>query len=89
MKTIVHQNIPVLIANVNGKFYAIGAICKHEDWDLSEGILEDHHVTCGGHGAIWDLETGEADYVEPLEKELIFEVRTDGDYILLSKDPLP
>ena len=27
----------VLLANVDGKFYGMGAICTHEEWDLSEG----------------------------------------------------
>ena len=45
----------VLIANVSGRYYGMGAICTHQEWDLSEGVLADSVVTCAGHGTAWDL----------------------------------
>jgi len=42
----------VLIANVEGDYFAMCATCKHEQWDLSEGSLDDTKVTCAGHGAV-------------------------------------
>lgn len=83
MKTVHVNGQQILIANVKGKYLAIGAICKHEEWDLSEGTLEGHKVTCAGHGAIWDLETGKAEFDETLEKEPVYEVKVEGKDILV------
>lgn len=88
MKTVEADGQQILIANVSGKYYSIGAICKHEEWDLSEGSLEGCKVTCAGHGAVWDLETGTAEFDEPLENEPIYEVQVEGQDILVNPQPL-
>jgi len=75
----------VLIANVDGKYYGMGAICTHEQWDLSEGTLSDTSVTCAGHGSVWDLKTGRAVFDEPLEKEPLYDVKEEGGYLYVKK----
>jgi 3-phenylpropionate/trans-cinnamate dioxygenase ferredoxin subunit len=75
----------IVIANVKGKFYGIYAYCKHEEWDLSEGELIDTKIKCAGHGSIWDLETGKAEFVEPLEDEPIYEVKVINGYLYVRK----
>ncbi|MEM1965153.1 MAG: Rieske 2Fe-2S domain-containing protein [Candidatus Caldarchaeum sp.] len=66
MRTFDVEGRPVLLANVEGKIYAMDAMCSHEEWDLSEGELQGAKVTCAGHGAVWDLTTGTAEFDEPL-----------------------
>ena len=75
----------VTIANVDGRYYGIGAICKHEEWDLSEGTLEDTTITCAGHGTVWDLKTGKGVFDEPLEDEPLFDVKEDGGFLYVKK----
>lgn len=75
----------VTIANVDGKFYGIGALCKHEQWDLSEGTLEGTTITCAGHGTVWDLKTGKGVFDEPLEDEPLFDVKEDGGFLYVKK----
>ncbi len=75
----------VLIANVDGNYFAIGAVCKHEGWDLSEGTLSGHRVTCAGHGAVWDLKTGKAVFDEPLEDEPLYDVKEEKGQLLVRK----
>ena len=75
----------VTIANVDGKFYGIGALCAHEQWDLSEGTLEDTTITCAGHGTIWDLKTGKGIFDEPLEDEPLYDVKEEGGFLYLKK----
>ena len=70
----------VVIANVGGKYFAMGGICNHEQWDLSEGTLEGHRITCAGHGSVWDLETGKAEFDEPL-----YDVRVQDGFLYLKK----
>jgi nitrite reductase/ring-hydroxylating ferredoxin subunit len=75
----------VLIANVDGKYYAMGALCTHEQWDLSEGILEATTVTCAGHGTVWDLRTGKGVFDEPLEDEPLYDVKAESGFIYVKK----
>lgn len=48
----------VLVANVNGKYYAMGNICTHRKGDLSKGTLVENVVTCPKHKATFDVTTG-------------------------------
>lgn len=75
----------VLIANVDGKYYGMGALCTHEEWDLSEGTLEDTAVTCAGHGSVWDLRTGKGVFDEPLGDEPLYEVKEEAGFLHVKK----
>ena len=55
------------IANVEGNYFAMAAICKHEQWDLSEGSLNGMKVICPHNGAAWNLKSGKAAFEEPLK----------------------
>ena len=48
----------ILIANVNGNYYAIGNRCTHAGGDLSQSVLEGNVVTCPKHHAKYDVTTG-------------------------------
>ncbi len=49
----------VLLANINGKFYAIGNLCTHVGGPLDRGKLEGHEVQCPLHGSRFDVTTGQ------------------------------
>jgi 3-phenylpropionate/trans-cinnamate dioxygenase ferredoxin component len=85
MLTVEVGGASVLLANVAGKYYGMGAVCTHEEWDLSEGTLEDTSVTCAGHGTVWDLTTGKGVFDEPLDDEPIYEVKEDGGFLYVKK----
>jgi 3-phenylpropionate/trans-cinnamate dioxygenase ferredoxin subunit len=48
----------ILLANVDGAFYALNNKCPHMGGDLSGGVLEGSTVTCPRHGAKFDVRTG-------------------------------
>ena len=49
----------IAVANANGRFFAIDDTCTHEQCSLAEeGTLEGTVVTCGCHGAQFDVTTG-------------------------------
>jgi nitrite reductase/ring-hydroxylating ferredoxin subunit len=58
MKKVALDNREILIANVNGTYYAVDNICSHFGGDLSEGVLEGNVVTCPNHRAKFDVTTG-------------------------------
>ena len=90
MKKVASQGKEILIANVNGSFYAIGNICTHAGGDLSKGTLEDNIVTCPKHKSKFDVTTGKV--VSPpkmglfhpkIQDEQSYIVKIENDDILI------
>ena len=48
----------VLIAQLNGEFFAVEGICPHMSGYLAKGKLEGTEVVCPVHGARYDVKTG-------------------------------
>lgn len=48
----------VVVFNVRGSLFAIGAECSHQGGPLDEGELDEHRVECPWHGSVFDIETG-------------------------------
>lgn len=55
MKAFSFGGKDLLVANVDGKFYAMDRYCPHASGDLSVGTLEGTVVTCPKHGSKFDL----------------------------------
>ena len=49
----------VLLANVDGEFFAIGDTCTHASCRLSTGFLDGNAVFCPCHGSQFDVTSGE------------------------------
>jgi 3-phenylpropionate/trans-cinnamate dioxygenase ferredoxin subunit len=60
MKAFKLEEKEILIANVNGNYYAIPNRCTHKNGELSKGSLDGNIVTCPVHGARFDVTTGKA-----------------------------
>lgn len=75
----------IALANVDGKFYAIDNTCLHRGGPLGQGELEGKVVTCPWHGWQYDVTTGEK-VANPEIRVEKFEVRVEGDDILVSKE---
>lgn len=48
----------ILVANINGSYYACDDTCTHAGASLADGVLEGSTVTCGWHGAKFDCTSG-------------------------------
>ncbi|MCV0401166.1 MAG: non-heme iron oxygenase ferredoxin subunit [Nitrosopumilus sp.] len=48
----------VLVANIDGEYYATDDSCTHSGSSLSEGKLDGCTITCGWHAAEFDCKTG-------------------------------
>ena len=48
----------ILLANVNGNYYALSDKCMHRGCQLSKGKLVGETVVCPCHGSTYDLKTG-------------------------------
>src|SRR5712691_5742475 len=78
----------ILLAKVDGEFFAICATCTHERSNLDQGTLLGHVVYCPLHYSAFDVRTGEvlgppADRSEPAH-----DVRVEDGKVLVSTQPL-
>lgn len=73
----------VLLVNVDGTIYALEDICSHAYASLSEGDLSGEEIECPLHGSAFNVLTGEA-LTPPADENIrTFEVRIDGQDVLL------
>lgn len=74
----------LLLANVDGEFFATDDMCTHEDASLSTGALHGDCVSCPLHGSRFNVRTGEPQE-EPAEIPLqTYPVKIDGDAVLVA-----
>lgn len=60
MKSFAVSGRKILIANSEGKFFALDDKCPHLGKPMSKGILNKTCVTCPYHGAQFDLVSGDS-----------------------------
>lgn len=80
----------ILLANVNGSYYAIANKCTHLGGSLVKGVLDGNVVTCPRHGSQFDVKTGQAVSGAKIgilkfnvKNEVKYEVKVDGTDILI------
>ena len=73
----------VLVANVQGLFYAVSDTCTHEDASLSLGALVGDYVSCPLHGSRFCLRNGQA-IDEPADTNLVtYPTKVEKNRILI------
>jgi len=73
----------ILLANVDGTYYATSDICTHAYAALSEGDLIGDEVECFLHGSRFSVKTGEPSGPPAYETLTLFQVRVEGDDIFV------
>jgi 3-phenylpropionate/trans-cinnamate dioxygenase ferredoxin subunit len=90
MKAVEPNGVPVLVARVGERFFAVSDVCSHARSRLSDGFLHEDgcSVECPTHGAIFSLETGDALEFPADEPIPTYAVELDGNdlYINLPDD---
>ena len=78
MTTVLVGGKKVLLAKVDGQFYATAARCPHWGGPLPEGTLHGPRLLCPWHKATFEVRNG--DLLEPpaLDGIAAFRVRVDG-----------
>jgi nitrite reductase/ring-hydroxylating ferredoxin subunit len=73
----------IMLANVEGRFYALRDMCGHRNAPLSRGKLDGHIVECPLHFAQFDVRTGKL-VDGPISADVpVYEVRVEGDIVLV------
>lgn len=78
--------LPVVILNVEGEFYAIADVCTHDDGPLGDGDVEDHQIVCPRHGARFDIRTGDVLTLPAVRGVKSFPIIVEDDMICIGLD---
>jgi nitrite reductase (NADH) small subunit len=73
----------VAVFNLDGQFYAIDNVCRHQGGPLAEGELDGCVVTCPWHGWTYDVTSGQSPD-DPDTHVQQFEVKIEGGDILVA-----
>jgi 3-phenylpropionate/trans-cinnamate dioxygenase ferredoxin subunit len=74
----------VCLVRYRNEISALSDICTHQHFSMSLGdLLEDGTLQCAWHGARYDCRTGEVKQVPATSPLPVFQVRLDGDQILV------
>jgi len=73
----------IVLANVEGRFYALRDVCGHRNAPLSRGRLVGHLIECPLHFALFDLRTGKL-VDGPISTDVpAYEVRVEGETVYI------
>ncbi len=75
---------PVLVANVNGQYYAIGNVCTHMGCTVSDGKLTGDRAQCPCHGSTFDVKTGAVLKGPAKNPEPSFKVTVSGKQLVIN-----
>ena len=83
-KLVEINDVPIALFNLDGEYYAIEDMCTHDGGPLVEGeIVNGCQVQCPRHGARFDIRTGAAKSFPAFSPTNSYEVRIDGDDLLV------
>ena len=73
----------IAIYNVDGGFHATSNICTHAYASMVDGFQEGEEIECPLHEGRFNIKTGEALCAPVFDALKVFEVKLDGDDILV------
>ncbi|MFN2202408.1 MAG: Rieske (2Fe-2S) protein [Caldilineaceae bacterium] len=83
-KLVQIEDVRIALFNLDGEYYAIEDVCTHDGGPLVEGeIIDGCEVECPRHGARFDIRTGRATRMPAFSPTNTYEVRVEGNDILV------
>lgn len=82
-KSLVFDDRAVLLLRVGNDVFAVEDICSHDGQPLTDGPLAGTSIECPRHGARFDICSGRPLCMPAVEPIATFEVRMQGQDILL------
>ena len=80
MRKVVVDGEEICLAHAeDGSFYALGDICTHEEYSLSDGELWGLEVECPAHGSRFNLLTGDVTGLPAVVPARTYRVSVEGD----------
>jgi NADPH-dependent 2,4-dienoyl-CoA reductase/sulfur reductase-like enzyme/nitrite reductase/ring-hydroxylating ferredoxin subunit len=83
MKQVSAAGIDILLAHVEGKYHAVGALCPHYGAPLAEGVLSGERIVCPWHHACFNATTGDLEEPPALDSLPCYEVSVEGGSVIV------
>ena len=77
MKSFKVKNVAILVANIEGNYFAMSSECTHAGVDLSKGRLSQNIVTCPHGGSQYDVTTGACKKEPAFKNAEVYNVKVD------------
>jgi len=79
------ESLRIAVVRIGDDVYAIGDRCSHADFSLSEGEVFPAacQIECFKHGSAFSLLTGEPDTFPATRPVPVYDVRVEGDDIVI------
>jgi toluene monooxygenase system ferredoxin subunit len=75
----------LIVYPAGGDLIACQSICPHQEFELIEGTLEDHVLTCRAH--LWQFDVRDGNGINPSGCKLaIYPTKIDGDDVCVDID---
>lgn len=74
----------ILVAKINGEFYAMENKCTHENQPLTGGTIYQGQIQCPHHGARFDLRTGKATQLPAIMELKTLEVKVENENVMVA-----
>jgi len=79
------DGLMLCLANSDGEIYAIADRCTHRDFPMSNGSVHGGAtIECAWHGGRFDMKTGRAIRLPAIKAIKTYEVRIEGNDILVA-----
>jgi len=80
------NGVSVCVIRLGDDWYAINDTCSHEDYSLCEGDLweDELEIECPKHGSTFSLATGEPQSLPATKPVPVYNVRVEGDDVIVS-----
>ena len=84
MQKVIVDGEDICLAHAeDGSFYALGDICTHEEYSLSDGELWGLDVECPAHGSRFSLVTGAVTGLPAVVPAKTYKVRLEDDDVYI------
>lgn len=83
MKPVQAGEVDLLLARVEGRYFATGAHCTHYGAPLADGVLSGEEVMCPWHHACFNVTTGRQEEPPGLDSLPRFDVEVRGDEVVV------
>ncbi len=74
----------ILVAKINGEFFAVENKCTHENLALAGGQIYEGQIQCPHHGARFDIKTGKATQLPAVMDIKTYEVKIDNNNVMVA-----
>jgi 3-phenylpropionate/trans-cinnamate dioxygenase ferredoxin subunit len=74
------------VVRIGDEWYSLGDECSHADYSLSEGDVwpDEREIECPKHGSTFSLATGEPQSLPATMPVPVYEVRVDGNDVVVT-----